>query len=278
MKLDKKNEIINLINLALKEDKIKNDVTSKLSIPKTQKCKMFIKSKKDGILFGIYVAILVLKKIDKKIKVKIFKSDGSILKKGMRVLSLEGKAQSILKSERVILNFLGHLTGIASETNKLVKKTKTYKTKICCTRKTIPGLRYLQKQAVKIGGGHNNRYNLKEEIFVKDNHHLDKLNFRDKIMLIKKRNRTNKKINVEVDNIIQLKQIIDLKIDRILLDNFSPITLKKALKIIPNKIETEASGNITPKNILKYARTGVKRISLGYLTHSAKNFNFSLEF
>ena len=278
MKLDKKNEIINLINLAIKEDKINDDVTSKLSIPKTQKCKMFVKSKKDGILFGIYVAILVLKKIDKKIKVKIFKSDGSILKKGMRVLSLEGKAQSILKSERVILNFLGHLTGIASETNKLVKKTKTYKTKICCTRKTIPGLRYLQKQAVKIGGGHNNRYNLKEEIFVKDNHHLDKLNFRDKIMLIKKRNRTNKKINVEVDNIIQLKQIIDLKIDRILLDNFSPITLKKALKIIPNKIETEASGNITPKNILKYARTGVKRISLGYLTHSAKNFNFSLEF
>ena len=278
MKLDKKNEIINLINLAIKEDKINDDVTSKLSIPKTQKCKMFVKSKKDGILFGIYVAILVLKKIDKKIKIKIFKSDGSILKKGMRVLSLEGKAQSILKSERIILNFLGHLTGIASETNKLVKKTKTWKTKICCTRKTIPGLRYLQKQAVKIGGGHNNRYNLKEEIFVKDNHHLDKLNFRDKIMLIKKRNRTNKKINVEVDDIIQLKQIIDLKIDRILLDNFSPITLKKALKIIPNKIETEASGNITPKNILKYARTGVKRISLGYLTHSVKNFNFSLEF
>ena len=278
MKLNKKNEIINLINLAIKEDKINDDVTSKLSIPKTQKCKMFVKSKKDGILFGIYVAILVLKKIDKKIKIKIFKSDGSILKKGMRVLSLEGKAQSILKSERVILNFLGHLTGIASETNKLVKKTKTWKTKICCTRKTIPGLRYLQKQAVKIGGGHNNRYNLKEEIFVKDNHHLDKLNFRNKIMLIKKRNRTKKKINVEVDNIIQLKQIIDLKIDRILLDNFSPITLKKALKIIPDKIETEASGNITPKNILKYARTGVKRISLGYLTHSVKNFNFSLEF
>ena len=278
MKLDKKNEIINLINLAIKEDKINDDITSKLSIPETQKCKMFIKSKKGGILFGIYVAKQVLKKIDKKKKVKIFKSDGSILKKGMRVLSLEGKAQSILKSERVILNFLGHLTGIASETNKLVKKTKTYKTKICCTRKTIPGLRYLQKQAVKIGGGHNNRYNLKEEIFVKDNHHLDKLNFRDKIMLIKKRNRTNKKINVEVDNIKQLKQIIDLKIDRILLDNFSPIILKKALKIIPNKIETEASGNITPKNILKYAKTGVKRISLGYLTHSVKNFNFSLEF
>ncbi len=278
MKSDKKNQIINLINLAINEDKVSQDVTSKLSISKKFKCKMFVISKNEGILFGTYMAKLILKKIDNKIKVKIFKSDGSNLKKGMRVLSLEGKAQSILKCERILLNFLGHLSGIASETNRLVKKTKTYKTKICCTRKTIPGLRYLQKQAVKIGGGYNNRYDLKEEIFVKDNHHLDKLNFRDKIILIKKRDRTNKKINVEVDNIKQLKLIVDLKIDRILLDNFSPNILKKALKMIPNKIETEASGNITSKNILKYAKTGVKRISLGYLTHSVKNFNFSLEY
>ena len=160
----------------------------------------------------------------------------------------------------------------------MVKKTKKYNTKICCTRKTIPGMRYLQKQAIKIGGGYNNRYDLEEEIFVKDNHHLDKQKFREKIILIKKRNKSNKKINVEVDNINQLKKIIDLKIDRILLDNFSPNTLRKALKIIPNNIETEASGNITSKNIMNYARTGVKRISLGYLTHSVKNFNFSLEF
>ena len=278
MKSDKKNQIINLINLAINEDEVNQDITTKLSISKKLKCRMFIKSKNKGILFGIQVVKLILKKIDKKIKIKIFKSDGNKLKKGTKVLSLEGKAQSILKSERTILNFLGHLSGIASETNRLVRMTKIYKTKICCTRKTIPGLRYLQKQAVKIGGGYNNRYDLKEEIFVKDNHHLDKLNFRDKIKLIKKRDRTNKKINVEVDNIKQLKQIVDLKIDRILLDNFSPIILKRALKIIPNKIETEASGNITPKNILKYAKTGVNRISLGYLTHSVKNFNFSLEF
>ena len=278
MKIDKKNEIINLINLAINEDKVNQDITSKLSVSKKLKCKMFVKSKNEGTLFGIHVVKLILKKIDKKIKIKIFKSDGNKLKKGTKVLSLEGEAQSILKSERILLNFLGHLSGIASETSRLVKKTKAYKTKICCTRKTIPGLRYLQKQAIKIGGGHNNRYDLKEEIFVKDNHHLDKLNFKAKIKLIKKRNKTNKKINVEVDNIKQLKQIVDLKIDRILLDNFSPAILKRALKIIPNKIETEASGNITPKNILKYAKTGVKRISLGYLTHSVKNFNFSLEF
>lgn len=278
MKSDKKNQIINLINLATKEDKIHQDITSKISVSKNLKCKMFIRSKNEGMLFGINVIILLLKKIDKNIKIKIFKSDGSKLRKGTKILSLEGKAHSILKSERTILNFLGHLSGIASETNKLVKKTKIYKTKICCTRKTVPGLRYLQKQAVKIGGGYNNRYDLKEEIFVKDNHHIDKLNFREKIMLIKKRNRTDKKINVEVDNIKQLKEIVDLKIDRILLDNFSPIIIKKALKIIPSKIETEASGNITPQNIIKYAKTGVKRISLGYLTHSVKNLNFSLEF
>ena len=278
MKSDKKNQIINLINLAIKEDKINQDITSKISVSKNLKCKMFIRSKNEGMLFGINVIILLLKKIDKKIKIKIFKSDGSKLRKGTKILSLEGKAHSILKGERTMLNFLGHLSGIASETNKLVKKTKIYKTKICCTRKTVPGLRYLQKQAVKIGGGYNNRYDLKEEIFVKDNHHIDKLNFREKIMLIKKRNRTDKKINVEVDNIKQLKEIVDLKIDRILLDNFSPIIIKKALRIIPSKIETEASGNITPKNIIKYAKTGVKRISLGYLTHSVKNLNFSLEF
>ena len=278
MKSDKKNQIINLINLATKEDKIHQDITSKISVSKNLKCKMFIKSKNEGILFGVNIIILLLKKIDKKIKIKIFKPDGSKLRKGTKILSLEGKAHSILKSERTMLNFLGHLSGIASETNKLVKKTRIYKTKICCTRKTIPGLRYLQKQAIKIGGGYNNRYDLKEEIFVKDNHHIDKLNFREKIMLIKKRNRTNKKINVEVDNIRQLKEIVDLKIDRILLDNFSPLILKKALRIIPSKIDTEASGNITPQNIIKYAKTGVKRISLGYLTHSVKNFNFSLEF
>ena len=278
MKSDKKNQIINLINLATKEDKIHQDITSKISVSKNLKCKMFIKSKNEGILFGVNIIILLLKKIDKKIKIKIFKPDGSKLRKGTKILSLEGKAHSILKSERTMLNFLGHLSGVASETNKLVKKTRIYKTKICCTRKTIPGLRYLQKQAIKIGGGYNNRYDLKEEIFVKDNHHIDKLNFREKIMLIKKRNRTNKKINVEVDNIRQLKEIVDLKIDRILLDNFSPLILKKALRIIPSKIDTEASGNITPQNIIKYAKTGVKRISLGYLTHSVKNFNFSLEF
>ena len=272
------NQIKQLINLSIQEDKIDQDITSKLTIPKNLVVSVNIVSKGNGILFGANIVKKIIKTIDKKIKIKIFKSDGKIIKKGNKIINLKGRGQSILKSERTILNFLGHLSGVASETKKLVNQTKKYKTKICCTRKTLPGMRYLQKLAIKAGGGYNNRYDLEQEIFIKDNHHLDKVKFRDKIIKVIKKNKNKKIINVEVDNLNQLKQIVDLKIDRILLDNFSTVSLKKALKIIPKTIQTEASGNINPKNIIQYARTGVKRISLGYLTHSVKNFDFSLEF
>lgn len=272
------NQIKQLIKLSIQEDKVDQDITSKLTIPKNLVVSVNIVSKGNGILFGVNIVKKILKTIDKKIKIKIFKSDGKEIKKENKIINLKGKGQSILKSERVILNFLGHLSGVASETKKMVNQTKKYKTKICCTRKTLPGMRYLQKLAVKAGGGFNNRYDLEQEIFIKDNHHLDKVKFRDKIIQVIKKNKNKKIINVEIDNLNQLKQIVDLKIDRILLDNFSTTNLKKALKIIPKTIQTEASGNINPKNIIQYARTGVKRISLGYLTHSVKNFDFSLEF
>jgi nicotinate-nucleotide pyrophosphorylase (carboxylating) len=272
------NQIKQLINLSIQEDKVHQDITSKLTIPNNLIVSVNIVSKGNGILFGVNIVKKILKTIDKKIKIKIFKSDGKGIKKGNKIINLKGKGQSILKSERIILNFLGHLSGVASETKKLVDQTKKYKTKICCTRKTLPGMRYLQKLAIKAGGGFNNRYDLEQEIFIKDNHHLDKVKFRDKIIQVINKNKNKKIINAEVDNLNQLKQIVDLKIDRILLDNFSTVSLKKALKIIPKTIQTEASGNINPKNIVQYARTGVKRISLGYLTHSVKNFDFSLEF
>jgi len=274
------NQIKQLINLSIQEDKVHQDITSKLTIPKNLVVSVNIVSKGNGILFGVNIVKKILKTIDKKIKIRIYKSDGKGIKKGNKIINLKGKGQSILKSERIILNFLGHLSGVASETKKLVNQTKKYKTKICCTRKTLPGMRYLQKLAIKAGGGFNNRYDLEQEIFIKDNHHLDKVKFRDKIIQVinKNKNKNKKIINAEVDNLNQLKQIVDLKIDRILLDNFSTVNLKNALKIIPKTIQTEASGNINSKNIIQYARTGVKRISLGYLTHSVKNFDFSLEF
>jgi len=272
------NFINKLVKLSIDEDKINQDITSKLTIPNNFITNVKIISKGYGILYGIELVKKIIKVIDKTIIIKVYKSDGHLIKPNIKIIELKGKARSILKIERIILNFLGHLSGVATETKNLIHKTKKYKTKICCTRKTIPGLRYLQKKAVKVAGGTNNRYNLKEEIFIKDNHHLDSKKFRDKILSTINKNKNKKIINVEVDNIIQLKKIIDLKIDRILLDNFSPTNLKKALRLIPNKIETEASGNINKSNILNYAKTGVKRISLGYLTHSVKNFDFSLEY
>ena len=278
MKINQYKILKHLIKLSIHEDRVHQDITSKLTITNNAKISAKIISKNNGVLFGVNVVREIIKTIDKKLKVKLFKKDGSRIIKGSKILTIKGNAKSILKSERTFLNYLGHLSGISTETNKLVKKTEKYKTKICCTRKTLPGLRYLQKQAVKTGGGFNNRFHLEQEIFIKDNHHLNDKNFKEKIISVIKKNKNKKIINVEVDNINQLRQIINLKINRILLDNFSPKNLKKALKIIPKKIETEASGNITPKNIIQYAKTGVNRISLGYLTHSVKNFDFSLEF
>ena len=260
MKKVELNYINRLVKLSIDEDKINQDITSKLTIPNNFITNVKIISKGYGILYGIELVKKIIKVIDKTIIIKVYKSDGHLIKPNIKIAELKGKARSILKIERIILNFLGHLSGVATETKNLIHKTKKYKTKICCTRKTIPGLRYLQKKAVKVAGGTNNRYNLKEEIFIKDNHHLDSKKFRDKILSTINKNKNKKIINVEVDNIIQLKKIIDLKIDRILLDNFSPTNLKKALRLIPNKIETEASGNINKSNILNYAKTGVKRI------------------
>ena len=266
-----------IIRLAVSEDKIHNDITSKLSFSKLHKSKVKVISKNQGIIFGLNVIKKLIRFIDNNLKITVKVKDGQNVKKNQVICLLSGKTISILKSERTLLNFLGHLSGIATETNKL-KKITNGKAKICCTRKTLPGLRYLQKKAVLAGGGVNNRYNLESEIFVKDNHHIDKVDFRKKIISIIKKNKQKKIITVEVDNIRQLKQINDLKINRILFDNFKPNELRKALKITPKKIETEASGNITPTNIVSYANTGVDRISLGYLTHSVKNFDLSLIF
>lgn len=271
------NQVTNIIKLAIAEDEVNNDITSKLSFPKSLKSSVRIISKSNGIIFGTELSKKIINIADKSLKVSIKKKDGSKIKKNDTAITISGKVIAILKLERILLNFLGNLSGVASETNKL-KKLINGKTKICCTRKTLPGLRYLQKKAVIAGGGVNNRYNLKSEIFVKDNHHIDRIEFRKKIISIIKKNKSKKIITVEVDNIMQVKKIIDLKIDRILLDNFTPNNLKKALRLIPKRIETEASGNINPKNITAYSKTGIQRISMGYLTHTVKNFDFSLIF
>ena len=210
--------------------------------------------------------------VDSKIKFTIKKKDGSFVKKNSLIATIQGKAQNILIAERVALNFLSHISGIATKTNKFVKLAGK-KCKICCTRKTIPNLRVIQKYAVKLGGGFNHRFNLSDEFLIKDNH-IANTNIRE---LITKAKKNRKKITVEIDNLNQLKKILDLKFNTILFDNMNIKNLKKGVRLVKNKYETEASGNVNLKNIRKIASTGINRISIGRLTHSVSAIDLKLE-
>ncbi len=270
-----KNFIKSSCKLALNEDLYPSgDITSEL-INKNIKKKVKMISNQKGILGGIEFAKETFKLIDKKIKFKNKKKDGSRIKKGEVVATIEGDLKNILTGERVALNFISHISGIASKTNKFVEKVGK-KTKICCTRKTIPNLRVIQKYAVKLGGGINHRFNLSDEYLIKDNHISSEKNFENLIQRAIK-SKIKKKITVEVDNLSQLKRILGLKFDRILLDNMSLKNLKKAVKISKKFYEIEASGGINLKNIKKISSTGVDRISVGSLTHSINALDVKLE-
>ena len=270
-----KNFIKSSCKLALNEDLYPSgDITSEL-INKNIKKKVKMISNQKGILGGIEFAKETFKLIDKKIKFKNKKEDGSRIKKGEVVATIDGDLKNILTGERVALNFVSHISGIATKTNMFVKKVGK-KTKICCTRKTIPNLRVIQKYAVKLGGGTNHRFNLSDEYLIKDNHISSEKNFENLIQrAIKKKGR--KKITVEVDNLSQLKRILGLKFDRILLDNMSSKDLKKAVRMSRKFYETEASGGINLKNVKNISSTGVDRISVGSLTHSIDALDLKLE-
>ena len=231
-------------------------------------------SNQPGIIGGLEFAKQTFKLIDKKIKIKIKKKEGSQIKKGDLIAIVEGNIKNILIGERVALNFLSHISGIATKTNSFVKKVNK-KSKICCTRKTIPNLRAIQKYAVKLGGGENHRFNLSDEFLIKDNHIAANKNIKE---IIKKaiKFKKGKKITVEVDNLNQLRKITGLKFDRILFDNMSPKTLRKGIKLSKKLYETEASGGVTLKNVKKIAATGVERISVGSITHSAPALDLKL--
>ena len=251
------------------------DVTTKL-IKNNKKIKAKIISNQNCVVGGLVFAKEAFKYSDKKVSFKTKTKDGKKIKKGKVVAIVYGKAKGILKSERVALNFLSITSGVATLTKKFVDKVKGKSCKICCTRKTTPNLRSLQKYGVKLGGGLNHRFNLSDEILIKDNHITIDGNIRE---LVKRaiKNKKGKKITVEVDNLSQLKKIMGLKFDRILFDNMSSKNLRKGVKLSYKLYETEASGGITLKNVRKIASTGVKRISVGQITHSAPAINFKLE-
>ena len=251
------------------------DITTKL-IKDNKKIKAKIISNQNCIIGGLNFAKETFKCSDKKVIFKSNTQDGRKINKGKVVAIVYGKAKEILKSERVALNFLSLISGVATITKKFVNRVKGKNCKICCTRKTIPNLRSIQKYAVKLGGGINHRFNLSDEILIKDNHIAIDGNIRK---LVKRaiKNRKGKKITVEIDNLNQLKKILDLKFNRILFDNMSPKNLRKGVKLSNKRYETEASGGVSLKNVRKIASTGVKRISVGQITHSAPSINFSLQ-
>ncbi len=269
-----KSFINNSVKLALNEDLYPSgDITSNLI--KKSNFKIFkIVANQDGIVGGIEFARSTFKIFDNKIQFHIKKKDGSQIKKGQIIAMIKGDSKNILICERVALNFLSHISGIASYTNKFVKLAKG-KSKICCTRKTIPNLRVIQKYAVKLGGGTNHRFNLSDEFLIKDNHIASS----DLKFLVEKaiKNKKGKKITVEVDNLKQLKLILGLKFNTILFDNMNIKSLKDGVKLAKKYYETEASGNVTLRNIKSISKTGVDRISVGSITHSAPAMDFKLE-
>ena len=269
-----KDFIRNTVKRALNEDLYPSgDITSSL-VKNNKIIKIRLLSNENAIVGGLLFVNQAFDLVDNKIKFIIKKRDGSNVKKGSLIATIEGNARNILIAERVALNFLSHISGIATKTNEFVRLAGK-KCKICCTRKTIPNMRVIQKYAVKLGGGTNHRFNLSDEFLIKDNH-IASSDIKNLVSLAIK-NKKGRKITVEVDNLKQLKTIMGLKFDTVLFDNMSIKNLKAGIKIAKKYYTTEASGNINLKTVKKVAKTGVDRISVGSITHSTNAIDFKLE-
>jgi nicotinate-nucleotide pyrophosphorylase (carboxylating) len=278
--LDKK--IIDaFIKNAIAEDVGDGDHTSLSTIPLGTKGQAKLIVKENGILAGVELALEIFNQIDNSLKVDVLLNDGQDVNVGDVVLTVAGNTHSILLAERLVLNCMQRMSGIATQTNRIVKRLENYKTKVLDTRKTTPGLRYLEKWAVRIGGGVNHRIGLYDMILIKDNH----VDYAGGINnAINQANdyltSTGKKLQIEIEvrNIEELKQVLDIgKVDRIMLDNFPIPVLKEAVELIDGRFVTEASGGITEENVAEYAACGVDFISMGALTHSVKSLDLSLK-
>ena len=268
------NFIKDRVKLALTEDLYPyGDITSNL-LNDNKIIQAKIISNQKAVVAGLLFVEQSFKQVDKKTKFIIKKKDGSTVKKNSVIAVIKGKANSIMIAERVALNFLSHISGIATKTNQFVKLAGK-KCKICCTRKTLPNYRVIQKYAVKLGGGTNHRFNLSDEFLIKDNH-IASSDLKELVLLAIK-NKRGKKITVEVDSLKQLKKIIGLKFNTILFDNMSIKNIRTGVKLVKKYYETEASGNINLKTVKSVAATGVNRISVGSITHSAPAIDFKLQ-
>jgi len=270
-----------IIKNALLEDIGEGDHSTLACVPKDAKGTAKLLVKEDGILAGIEVAKRIYELFDPTLEIQFFKKDGDTIQKGEIAFTVHGLSQSILSTERLVLNIMQRMSGIATQTSTILKVIDGFSTKLLDTRKTTPGIRYLEKMAVKIGGGENHRFALYDMIMLKDNHVDYAGGIKPAIQKTKEYLVANNKclrIEIEVRNMEELNEVIEIGgVDRIMLDNFTPALLSEALKLIPAQYETEASGGITIDTIRSYAETGVQYISVGALTHSVKSLDLSLK-
>jgi nicotinate-nucleotide pyrophosphorylase (carboxylating) len=281
MELPDKVQFRQIIRQALTEDRVRQDVTTKTLIPATLKCQASVLAKARGIVAGVEIAREVFLKVDRQLKITILIQDGAEVKPGDIIATIEGKCSSILIAERVALNFLQRLSGIASETARYIQSVKGLPVIIMDTRKTTPGLRTLEKYAIRVGGGQNHRMSLEGSILIKDNHlaALRRQNLGIGEIIARARQKTSPqfKIEIEVKTAEEAAQAAEAGADIILLDNMNPEQMRQAIGLVKGRALIEASGGITLENVRAVAETGVDRISIGALTHSPKALDISLE-
>jgi len=281
MNLPNTTQIKQLIDQALAEDLGWGDITTDILVPETQQGKASIIAKARGIIAGTEIAREVFLKVDPKLKMEILTRDGTIIKPGDVIARIEGKNSSMLKAERIALNFLQHLSGIASETARYVEAVKGLPVKITDTRKTTPGLRALEKYAVQVGGGKNHRMHLGDGILIKDNHlatlHSQGLGIKEFVARARQKASPKLKIEVEVKNQKEAAEAAEAEADIIMLDNMDIEDMRQTVKLIKGRVLIEASGGINLERVRAVAETGVDLISIGALTHSAKALDISLE-
>lgn len=275
-------QIESIIDLAIAEDTKQGDITSEKLIPENLGGRASIIAKEEGLLAGGEIARLIFMKIDAGLQIDVNVEDGKPVKPGDTILTVTGRVTSILKSERIVLNFISHLSGISTLTSKYIEAVEGTGVAIKDTRKTLPGLRMLEKYAVYAAGGKTHRPDLSSGILIKDNHITalasKKLTLKEIIEKAKENKPEKMAVEIEVNTVEQVKEVIDAKPDIIMLDNMPIEEMKKAVDLVPEGIEIEASGGITLENIREVASTGVDSISLGAITHSAKALDVTLTF
>ena len=274
-------EVYYLIDAALSEDQVFNDPTTSVLIPPDIRGVGMVRAKAPGILAGVDVALAVFRRVDSSLEAQALLADGAPLSPGADIARIEGEAGSILRAERIALNFLQRMSGIASETNRYVRTIRGLKARIIDTRKTVPGHRYLDKYAVRMGGGHNHRLNLADGILIKDNHiqalRSRELGLREVIHLALERASHTVKVEVEVETLEEVQEAVEAGAPIIMLDNMPVPLMREAMALIGDRAVVEASGGITLDTVRAVAETGVDLISIGGLTHSPKALDISLD-